>query len=135
MTVSLLRWWRSRASARNQAELEAEMEEEMRFHLAMEQQYLTARGTSSDQAKRHARISFGAEESFKEDIRQSMPLRWLSDLRTDVAYGLKSLRRSPGFTAFAVIALGIGIGANATAFGFVDPVAFKKLSVPNPDRL
>ena len=111
------------------------MEEEMRFHLAMEEQYLASRGTAVDQAKRRARISFGAEESFKEEIRQSMPLRWLADLRTDVAYALKSLRRSPGFTAFVVIALGIGIGANATAFGFVDPVAFRKLSVPQPDRL
>lgn len=111
------------------------MEEEMRFHLAMEEQYLSSRGSSLDQARRRARISFGPEESFKEEIRQSMPLRWLSDLRTDIAYALKSLRRSPGFTAFAVIALGIGIGANATAFGFVDPVTFRKLSAPEPDRL
>ncbi len=134
--ISLIsRWWKSRATPRNQAKLEAEMEEEMRFHLAMEEQYLTSHGTSLEQAKRRARISFGPEESFKEDIRQSMPLRWLSDLRTDVAYALKSLRHSPGFTTFAVIALGIGIGANATAFGFVDPVAFKKLSVRDPDRL
>jgi putative ABC transport system permease protein len=119
----------------NQAKLEAEMEEEMRFHLAMEQRYLAARGTSSDKAERKARILFGAEESFKEEIRESMPLRWLTDLRTDVGYALKSLRRSPGFTAFAVLALGIGIGANATAFGFVDPIAFRKLPIPDPDRL
>jgi putative ABC transport system permease protein len=135
MRDSLFRWWQARASAANQEKLEAEMKEEMRFHLAMEERYLAARGTGPDQAKRSARILFGAEESFKEEIRESMPLRWLTDLRTDVGYALKSLRRSPGFTAFAVIAFGIGIGANATAFGFVDPIAFRKLPIPDADRL
>ena len=64
------------------------MEEEMRFHLAMEEEYLASRGTPLEHAKRRARISFGAEESFKEEIRASMPLRWLTDLKTDVAYAL-----------------------------------------------
>ncbi len=111
------------------------MEEEMRFHLAMEEDYLASRGTPLEHAKRRARLSFGPKESFKEEIRASMPLRWLTDLKTDVAYALKSLRRSPGFTVFAVLALAIGIGANATAFGFVDPVAFRKLPVREPNRL
>jgi predicted permease len=135
MLDTLTRWWRSRASASSQAKLEAEMEEEMRFHMALEEQYLASRGAPSDHARRRARISFGAQESFKEEIRQSMALRWLTDLRGDVAYALKSLRRSPGFTAFAVLALALGIGANATAFGFADPVAFRKLPIPDPDRL
>lgn len=111
------------------------MEEEMRFHMALEEQYLVSRGTPLDQARRRARVSFGAEESFKEEVRQSMALRWLTDLRADVAYALRSLRRSPGFTVFAVLALGLGIGANAAAFGFADPVAFRKLPIADPDRL
>ena len=111
------------------------MEEEMRFHMAMEAKHLVSRGVTPEAANRRVRIAFGGEEKFREEIRASMPLRWLSDLRADVLFALRSVRRSPAFAIFAVLALGIGIGANATAFGSIDAVAFRKLPVADPDRL
>jgi hypothetical protein len=119
----------------NRARLEREMEEEMRFHQEMEAAHLIAHGAAPESARRRAMMAFGGDERFKEEAREGMGLRWLSDFRLDTAFALRSLRRSPVFTTVAVAALGIGIGANATVFGLVDSVAFRKLPVRDPHQL
>src|SRR5687768_12224579 len=132
--MSLTHWWRARALGQNAVRLEREMEEEMRFHMEMEAAYLVARGEAPAVARRRARIAFGGDERFKEDAREGRALRWLSDFRSDMVFALRSLRRSPAFTTVAVVALGIGIGANATVFALVDSVAFKQLPIKEPER-
>ncbi len=119
----------------NRNRLERDMDDEMRFHIDMEAQDLVARGWEPADAERQARVAFGSTDSFKEEARDNMALRWMNDLRADIAFGLRSLRRAPAFTAVAVIALGIGIGSNATVFGFADSVVFRKLAVRDPDRI
>ena len=133
--MGLTHWWRARALGQNALRLEREMEEEMRFHMEMEAAYLVARGEAPAVARRRARIAFGGDERFKEDAREGRALRWLSDFRSDMVFALRSLRRSPAFTTVAVVALGIGIGANATVFALVDSVAFKQLPIKEPEKV
>jgi predicted permease len=119
----------------NRRRFERDMDDEMRFHIDMEARDLAAHGMSEQEARAHALGAFGGQTRFKEEARVALPLHWVSDLRTDLRYALRSLRRTPAFTGVAVLALGIGIGANATLFGVADAVAFRPLAVPQPEQL
>jgi len=119
----------------NRRQFERDMDVEMRFHIDMETRDLAAHGMSAEQARAHAVRTFGGATRFKEEARVALPLHWLSDIRTDLRYALRSLRRTPAFTGVAVLALGIGIGANATLFGLADAAAFRPLGVPHPEQL
>ncbi len=119
----------------NRRRFERDMDDEMRFHIDMETRDLAARGIAEQEARAQALGAFGGETRFKEEARVALPLHWLSDLRADLRYALRSLRRTPAFTAVAVLALGIGIGANATLFGLADAAAFRPLDVAEPDGL
>src|SRR5689334_11836934 len=133
--ISLKGWWRALGLGSNRGRLEREMDEEMRFHIDMEAAELVARGMPADVARRQAQLAFGGEDRFKEEARETMALTWLNDFRLDVSFALRSLRRSPAFTVVAVIALGIAIAANASVFGFLDSVAFRKLDVADPEKI
>jgi len=119
----------------NRRQFERDMDDEIRFHIDMEARDLAAHGMSDNEARAHAVRTFGGETRFKEEARVALPLHWLSDIRTDLRYALRSLRRTPAFTGVAILALGIGIGANATLFGLADATAFRPLSVPDPQQL
>jgi predicted permease len=119
----------------NRRQFENDMDDEMRFHNDMEARDITARGMAEREARAHALGAFGGQARFKEEARVALPLHWLSDVRTDLRYALRSLRRTPAFTGVAVIALGIGIGANATLFGLADAAAFRPLGVEEPEQL
>lgn len=133
--ISIKRWLHALGFGSNRGRLEREMDEEMRFHIDMEAAELIAHGLPPDVARRQARLAFGGEDRFKEEAREGMALHWLNDLRLDVLFALRSLRRSPWFTIVAVITLGIGIGAPSTIFGFLDFAAFRKLDVKDPDAI
>lgn len=119
----------------NRARLEREMSEEMEAHIDMEAAHLESQGVGSAEARRRAIVSFGGAERFKEEARDTMALRWANDFAADVKFAVRSLRRTPVFTAVAVVALALGIGASTTVFGLVDSIAFRKLPVSDPDRL
>jgi predicted permease len=119
----------------NRRQFEHDMDAEMRFHIEMEARDLAAHGMAEPAARAHALGAFGGQARFKEEARVALPLHWLSDVRTDLRYALRSLRRTPAFTGVAVLALGIGIGANATLFGLADAAAFRPLGVDEPDQL
>ena len=116
-------------------QFERDMDDEMRFHIDMEARDLAAHGMTEQEARAQALGTFGGATRFKEEARVALPLYWLADVRTDVRYALRSLRRTPAFTAVAVLALGIGIGANATLFGLADAAAFRPLAVRDPEQL
>jgi predicted permease len=117
------------------AQLDRETEEEMRFHVDMVAREYEAGGHSPQEARRRALQDFGGLTRKKEDARGARGVRWLEDLGRDLRYGLRMLRKSPVFTAVAIVSLGLGIGANTTIFSLVDAVLLRSLPVPDPQEL
>jgi predicted permease len=129
------RWTRGLRALWRRREVEREMSDEMRFHLEMEARELAASGIPPEEARRRAAVAFGGVERYKEAARDGFALRWLGDLAADLRFGQRSLRRSPGLTAVAVLALGVGIGANAAVFTYIDAIAFRPLPVREPGSI
>ena len=114
---------------------ESQISDELQFHLESRAADLERTGLSPTEALRRARIEFGAVDKHREDIRTSLGLRLFDELRDDLRYAIRMLRRSPGFTAVAVGSLALGIGANTIIFSLAKGVLLNRLSVPHSERL
>jgi predicted permease len=115
--------------------VEHEMEEELRSHLRNRADDLERRGLSRAEAERQARVEFGGYQRYKEECREALATRLVGELFGDLRYGMRQLRRSPGFAAAAVLTLALGIGANTAIFTLTYAVILKSLPVPNPGEL
>jgi putative ABC transport system permease protein len=115
--------------------LEADLDEELRFHLAMETEAQVARGASRGEAERRARLKLGGLEPTKEAARSARGYRRLESLGQDVRFALRLLRRNPGYAGAVVAALALGIGANTAIFSVVRGVLLRELPYQQPGRL
>jgi predicted permease len=119
----------------HRAQVEQELDEELRYHLDRQIEENIARGMTEDQARSAALRAIGGVERRKEECRDMRRVRLIEDLMQDVRYGLRTLRKSPGFTAVAVLSLALGIGANTAIFSVFDPIVIKSLPVKDPEQL
>ena len=127
----------------SRSRLAREVDDELAFHFQMRVDQLVARGLTADAARAEALRQFGALDPVREQMlaldqqREATVRRanMFSELRQDVAYGLRTLRRNAGFTALVVGGLALGIGANAAIYSLIDALLLRKLPVEQPDRL
>lgn len=115
--------------------LERELDDEVRFHLEMEVDANLARGMSARDARHAALRNFGGVDPMKELYRDRRALPFVETTAQDIRYALRTLRRSPAFTAAAVAVLAIAIGANTAMFSVLNAVILRPLPFPEPDRL
>src|SRR6266481_9799235 len=111
------------------------LREEIEEHIALQTAENLRAGLSPVEARRQAWLKFGAVEAMKEDYRAERGLLFIENLLRDVRFAFRMLRKSPGFTAVAVITLAMAIGANAVVFGVLNALILRPLNVPQAQSL
>lgn len=108
---------------------------ELQFHMQQQIDQNLARGMPPEEARSAALREFGGVEQVKEECREMREVSYIENLAQDLRFGLRQLRRAPGFTAVAVLTLALGIGANTAVFSVVDGVILRSLPFPEAGRL
>jgi len=117
-------------------EAERELNDEFQFHLQHQIDEYVAQGMAPEEARCAALRALGGLEQFKEECRETRKVNLIEDLLQDLHFGLRILRRSPGFSILAVLCLTLGIGANAAVFSWIEGILFRPYpAVAQQERL
>jgi len=134
--MNLWNWLRSRRIRfRERHKRESELDREMEAHLELEAEEQEESGLQPDEAHFAARRAFGNTAIVREDVRAIWNASWLERFARDVKYAGRSLRKSPGFAAVAVLTLALGIGANTAIFSAIDALMLRPLPFTAADQL
>ncbi|HTT17467.1 MAG TPA: ABC transporter permease [Candidatus Sulfotelmatobacter sp.] len=116
-------------------ELDQELDDEIAYHLEAKIEDNVEKGMVPEEARRAARIELGGVEQVRENMRAVRPGAWLETFVRGIRFGLRRLRKSPGFTAVTILTLAVGVGANVAVFSVVEGVLLKPLPYPKPEQL
>jgi macrolide transport system ATP-binding/permease protein len=125
--------WLQRLLARKRIEIE--LDRELRFHFDAQVADKVRSGIPQSEARRLTQIEFGGIEQIKQECRETGGTLWLESILQDLRYGLRQLRKSPGFTFTAVITLALGIGVTTAIFTLVQGILDHSLPVADPSSL
>src|SRR5712692_1894890 len=116
-------------------QFDADLEEEMRLHIELRQQEEFQSGMTAYAAQAAARCRFGNPTYLKEESHIAWGWEWLENVAADVRFGLRMLRKNPGFTAVAVLTLALGIGANTAIFSVINGILLRPIPAFHPEQL
>src|SRR6266513_3175947 len=131
-------WSRVRSwlrSMMHRSRMESEMDAELRFHVEEYAEDLVRSGVPREEALRRARIEFGGIESAKEECREARGVNFLETLFQDLRYGLRMLRKNPGFASTVILTLGLGIGLNSAIFTVASGFLLREPPVKDPPNV
>src|SRR5438477_6187835 len=124
----ILNWFRLR-------KLESDLDRELQYHIDRRVTDLIHSGLPEPEARRRVALELGGATQVREEVRDIWLTRWLRDFVYDLRFSARSFRRSPSFTATALLSLALGIGATTALYSLIDQVVLRALPVDHPERL
>ena len=119
----------------HRSQIDDDMEQELRSHIAHRADDLENSGLNRAEAERRARIEFGGQERIKQESYRALGGNFIEVLIHDVRYSSRVLRKSPAFAVAAILTLALAIGANAVVFGVLNALILRPLNLPHEESL